>query len=47
MYSNHIIQTVQKLLDVLQQNYPKANDEDVVKILNMAGKSYDKAINFV
>ncbi|CAK56455.1 unnamed protein product (macronuclear) [Paramecium tetraurelia] len=37
----------QKLLNILLQNFPNANDEDVVRILNFTGKSYEKAINFV
>ncbi|CAD8140422.1 unnamed protein product [Paramecium pentaurelia] len=37
----------QKLLNIILQNFPNANDEDVVRILNFTGKSYKKAINFV
>ncbi|CAK69326.1 unnamed protein product (macronuclear) [Paramecium tetraurelia] len=43
----NIFETVQKLYNIILQNFPNVNDEDVVRILNFSGKSYKKAINFV
>ncbi|CAD8131705.1 unnamed protein product [Paramecium octaurelia] len=37
----------QKLFNIISQNFPNVNDEDVARILNFSGKSYKKAINFV